>query len=290
MNSTNRPPAPAGRPTLTVSLAAWTHWQLLTAHHTEVTALGLAGAADPLRVEALYVPAQECTDTTTHPADTAFADAQDWALDDMGVPDEQVSRIGKLWLHTHPQMSARPSCVDEDTFATRFTRQDYAVMAIHSKTGDRYARLQERRFGLSGEMDFRFDFSAPVDPAVVRYLTEGLAGRWAADLAARVSEPPPVLPQRQPATAGRRRRGKGVISPDTRDKAFITFIARNYGCEPGDLGNSSLQEAWEEYQEWGDAMTSSGRTWADYDDEEDDALAFHEDARGGREVANEPRF
>ena len=50
-------------------------------------------------------------------------------------------RCVRLWMHTHPMASPMPSGVDEDTFASKFGKCDWAVMFILGRTGLTYARL-----------------------------------------------------------------------------------------------------------------------------------------------------
>jgi hypothetical protein len=73
------------------------------------------------------------------------------AFDDAAVAeffDQQIDRglrpeqFGRIWIHTHPGDSARPSSVDEETFLRVFGRSDWAVMAIVACGGDTFARLQ----------------------------------------------------------------------------------------------------------------------------------------------------
>lgn len=63
-------------------------------------------------------------------------------FEEMGEAGHQLSQFGRIWIHTHPVMAAKPSHEDEMTFAEQFDGVDWAVMAIISKTGDTYARLK----------------------------------------------------------------------------------------------------------------------------------------------------
>jgi len=66
----------------------------------------------------------------------------------------------RVWIHTHPNMSARPSSVDEETFARVFEHSDWAVMAIVSKSGSEYCRLQmNATLRRNEEIDMDVDYS-----------------------------------------------------------------------------------------------------------------------------------
>ncbi|MEQ8838060.1 MAG: hypothetical protein RID07_14740, partial [Lacipirellulaceae bacterium] len=70
--------------------------------------------------------------------DTAVADFYDSQVD-RGRTPEQFARI---WIHTHPGDSPRPSGTDEETFARVFGSCNWAVMFILAQEGASYARLQ----------------------------------------------------------------------------------------------------------------------------------------------------
>ena len=125
---------------LTLSVAAFVKWQYLCRRGTiEVTAYGIPKADDPLYVDDLYVPPQQGTVCTTETDEGALSD---FALDMLErFPDGAADGVGRLWFHTHPAMSANPSGTDETTFAKDFG-SSWAVMAILSRTDDRYARLR----------------------------------------------------------------------------------------------------------------------------------------------------
>ena len=70
--------------------------------------------------------------------DAAVADFFDRQVD-LGL---RPAQFGRIWVHTHPGHSARPSEIDEETFARAFGGADWAVMFILAQGGERYARLQ----------------------------------------------------------------------------------------------------------------------------------------------------
>lgn len=53
-----------------------------------------------------------------------------------------MEQVGRIWIHTHPGNSAKPSGTDENTFKSLWGDCSWSVMAILAKGGDTYARLQ----------------------------------------------------------------------------------------------------------------------------------------------------
>ena len=93
--------------------------------------------------------------------DTAVADFFDECVDTELTPE----RFARIWIHTHPGDSARPSGTDERTFARVFGGCDWAVMAILARGGESYARLRFNagpggELEISVEVDFGCQFSA----------------------------------------------------------------------------------------------------------------------------------
>ncbi|MEQ8788680.1 MAG: hypothetical protein RIC55_20385 [Pirellulaceae bacterium] len=128
---------------------------------TEVGGFGVSAKDDPLLVEDVRLVRQNCTAVSVEFDDEAVADFFDEQVD-LGRRPEQFAR---LWLHTHPGDSARPSGVDEKTFARCFGRSDWAVMFILAEEGETYARLRFN-VGPGGsivipvEIDFERPFAA----------------------------------------------------------------------------------------------------------------------------------
>ena len=131
---------------------------------------------------------QNCTAATVRFDDAAVADHFDECVD-AGLAPERFARV---WVHTHPGHSARPSGTDERTFARVFGGCDWSVMAVLARGGRSYARLRFAA-GPGGDLvlPVGVDFSAPFaasDP-----------GGWAEEYAGCVrdesglsSEPPEV--------------------------------------------------------------------------------------------------
>lgn len=105
---------------------------------TEVGAFAISAPHQPLYVMDVVTIRQATTMVSVHFDDTAVADYFDQCVD-QGLKPAQFLRI---WLHSHPGSSASPSGTDEETFRRVFGKADWAVMAILSREGRSYARLQ----------------------------------------------------------------------------------------------------------------------------------------------------
>ena len=128
---------------------------------TEVGGFGISAADDLLLIQDLFLVRQLCTAVTVRFDDSAVADFYDDQVDS-GLAPEQFARI---WIHTHPGDSARPSSVDEETFARCFGSSDWAVMFILARGGETFARLRFNggpgaEIALRVELDFRTPFPA----------------------------------------------------------------------------------------------------------------------------------
>lgn len=64
----------------------------------------------------------------------------------------QPAEFARVWMHTHPGTSPKPSGTDEDTFAKHFSDPDWSVMLILANGGAWYARLRFN-VGPGGEME-----------------------------------------------------------------------------------------------------------------------------------------
>lgn len=105
---------------------------------TEVGGFGLTTKEKPLYVYDFKLIEQEATSASV---DFKDEDVANFAMDmaEAGLVPAQFMRI---WIHTHPNMSASPSMTDEKTFNRAFGGCDWAVMAIVSRSGDQYCRIQ----------------------------------------------------------------------------------------------------------------------------------------------------
>lgn len=125
---------------------------------TEVGGFGISSINDPLMIHEFVLIPQASSVVTVSFADDAVAEFFDRQID-LGRRPEEFARI---WIHTHPGNSARPSSVDEATFSRVFGRSDWTVMAIIACGGETYARLQfSAGPGGSVRLAFEVDFTVP---------------------------------------------------------------------------------------------------------------------------------
>jgi len=129
--------------------------------NTEIGGFGIGAEDDLLHVEDFLTVRQENTVASISFDDESVADFFDRQVD-AGRRPEQFARI---WLHTHPGDSPKPSPTDEETFHRVFGRCQWAVLFVLANTGKTYARL---RFNLGPggsmqlpvEIDFAREFGA----------------------------------------------------------------------------------------------------------------------------------
>jgi len=113
---------------------------------TEVGGFGITLKDDPLYVYDFMLIEQESSAASV---DFKDEDVANFAMD-MAEAGLEPMEFMRIWIHTHPHMSAAPSATDEETFNRAFGGCDWAVMAIVSKTGDRYCRIQLNNGPVSG--------------------------------------------------------------------------------------------------------------------------------------------
>jgi hypothetical protein len=125
---------------------------------TEVGAFGISERFDPLLIRDVVLVPQRCTVFSVRFDDTGVADFFDRQTE-LGRHPEEFSR---LWLHSHPGASPFPSAIDEETFRRVFGDCHWSVMAIVSRTGAFYARLQfAAGIKASIRIPVEFDFTQP---------------------------------------------------------------------------------------------------------------------------------
>jgi proteasome lid subunit RPN8/RPN11 len=155
-----RPPhRRSARPSLRFSPTAWAKLLFLRDYgETEVGGFGIADAADPLRLDDFQLIGQTASWSQVAFDDDAVADFFDRQVDE-GRQPEQFARV---WIHTHPGDSPRPSSTDEETFQRVFGGADWAVMFILASGGASYARLRFNS-GPGGSLEPRVevDYSRP---------------------------------------------------------------------------------------------------------------------------------
>ena len=84
---------------------------------TEIGGFGIAeDPDDPLLITDIQTVEQDCTSVTVEFDDGSVADLFDRLVDE-GLQPEQFARV---WIHTHPDIGAEPSGVDEETFQRVF--------------------------------------------------------------------------------------------------------------------------------------------------------------------------
>ncbi|MCG8583722.1 MAG: hypothetical protein MI757_03325 [Pirellulales bacterium] len=166
------------KPSLRFTPTAWAKLLFLRdLGSTEVGGFGIASAEDSLLVEDFVLVRQTCTSVTVVFNDEAVADFFDTQVDAGRAPES----FFRVWCHTHPGNSARPSSVDEATFTRVFGPCDWSVMFILACEGQRYARLRFN-VGPGGELEIpvEVDYSNPFAG------TDELA--WTAEYEANVAE------------------------------------------------------------------------------------------------------
>ena len=127
------------RPTLRFTPYTWAKLLYLRDHGpTEVGGFAITEPDDPMFVQDVRIVKQQCSAVTVAFDDEAVADFFDEQVDQ----GRQPANFGRIWLHTHPGHSARPSGTDEETFARCFGRADWALMFILASGGQTHAQLR----------------------------------------------------------------------------------------------------------------------------------------------------
>lgn len=125
---------------------------------TEIGGFGITMPHDPLIVMQIALVKQTCTSVSVRFDDQAVADF----FDEQHEQRRHPGQYGKVWIHTHPGTSPKPSRLDEQTFRRVFGSCDWAVMCIISASGRRYARVHVKRcLGRSIRLNVEVDFSLP---------------------------------------------------------------------------------------------------------------------------------
>lgn len=182
-----RPP-PRCRARLSFAPKAWLKLMWFChAGDTEVGGFGLTAPGRPLYVTDFLTLPQEVTPISVRFPDEAVADFFDRNID-RGLTPERFSRI---WVHTHPGSSARPSMTDEDTFHSAFGACDWSIMAIVSRTGNTYARLKFTAGpGANVRLGVRVDWSRwPEELAGLAACLDAMIDEWQCEYAAHVQIP-----------------------------------------------------------------------------------------------------
>lgn len=140
---------------------AWAKLQFLChSIPTEVGAMGITAAGDPLLVMDMYLPKQVVNEASNKFDDDDLDDMM-FALSEQGHNPINVSRV---WIHTHPGNSAAPSSTDWNTFEATFSKYNWAIMFILAEGGETSCWYnskgdpEKRLPGFSGFIDVDVDW------------------------------------------------------------------------------------------------------------------------------------
>jgi proteasome lid subunit RPN8/RPN11 len=205
---------------------------------SEVGGFGVAPLDDLLYVEDVQMVEQVCSEVSVEFDDDAVARFFDAQVD----AGRQPAQFARIWIHTHPEISARPSGTDEETFARVFGRSDWAVMFILSKTEEIYCRL---RFNVGPRGDLEI-------PVSVDYLNE-FAGSdfsaWAAEYQANVrtaverSKDRQTNDQRKEIVDLQPDQSRAARPVDSADAQLREHLQSQYGWSPWDI-DEQLELGW----------------------------------------------
>lgn len=205
------------RPTIRFSPYAWAKLLFLRdAGDTEIGGFGISRADDLLFVEDVRLVRQVCSEITVSFDDAAVADFFDEQID-AGRRPEQFARI---WVHTHPGLSALPSATDEETFDRCFGGSDWTVMFILARGGEAYSRL---RFSVGPQTEQRMNVEVDYGPAFDASDEEAWAHEFEAHVRNRSRR---SLMSRQMDVNGRRE-----PDPDTEPFASDEWL-ENFAADP----------------------------------------------------------
>jgi len=104
----------------------------------EVGAFGISNKDDLLLIEDIKLVKQEVSTASVDFDDEGVADY----FEDMVEAGLHPSQFARIWVHTHPGMSALPSFIDEETFERVFSSCDWSIMCIVSSDEEVYCRLR----------------------------------------------------------------------------------------------------------------------------------------------------
>ena len=127
----------------------------------EIGGFAISDPDDLLFVREFVTVEQEVTCVSVKFDDSSVADFFDTQVD-LGRKPEQFARI---WLHSHPGDSPKPSFIDEETFERVFGSCQWAVLFVVAQDNRTYARLRFN-VGPGGqvliptEIDYGEDFEA----------------------------------------------------------------------------------------------------------------------------------
>lgn len=142
------------KPTLTWSPYAFAKINFMMHNgDVEIAGFAISSKENPFYVYDFVMIPQNNMATNVEFQDDEIAIFQDRMMSE-GIEPVECTRI---WCHTHPNMSANPSGVDESNFKDNCGDGDWAIMFIVSKTNDIYARLKYRHPITGDFMHVRMD-------------------------------------------------------------------------------------------------------------------------------------
>ena len=148
-------------PLLRITPYAWSKAiHFLKEADTETSMMGISAKDDLLLVVDVALIEQECSGTSTEFDGDAY---NNYIYDAVIEKKEDIERVGRIWIHTHPGFGASPSGTDKGTMKEVFGNCDFAVRLILgeiSKTNkvDYSCMLQVKRFGLQIPMEVDIDY------------------------------------------------------------------------------------------------------------------------------------
>ena len=155
-------PQPPSDSKLTFSPTAWAKLVFLRdLGHTEVGTFAITPRDRPLYIEDVRMVKQTCTAASVTFDDDAVADY----FEEQDLAERHPEQYARIWMHTHPGMSATPSSCDETTFRDVFKEANWAVMFIVGKNDETYCSVRfnvgpRGRMKLDVTIDFKTEFKA----------------------------------------------------------------------------------------------------------------------------------
>lgn len=255
---------------LKLSPLAYIQWKLWChAGDTEVGAFGIHMPDDPLTIDSLWLPSQECNSVFTQTDPGSWEDF----VTDGDVRTLIPGEVTPVWLHTHPGSSATPSHFDEKSFKEEYGKDRLAVFAIMARNGELFGRVQvggPKPFGFGVDVTVYWSWLPKYSDRIALFLAD-----WKVAFDERVREKKWVAPAvatrgkgldkskwgfigvRKAAAADQQGRAS---SPGTRlitsllddaepVKPFEEWLYEEYEVYPYQLEAGSLKQAREEYEE-----------------------------------------
>lgn len=167
---------------LKFSLRAWAKLNyLMLKGDTEVGGYGLlSDNRGELEVTDFILIPQEATAASVTFDDEGYEDY----VEEMALKGMNPDRFLRIWIHTHPGNSAKPSTTDETSWSNTFGTMNWAVMFILARGGDTYCRIKvSTEFGYFPyeiEHEIKWDMEYP---------TEADKAAWDADYERCVKKP-----------------------------------------------------------------------------------------------------